>query len=84
MFMRFVISVGVAIVLAMAGAAVAKEKKVAVKQGVSVCSAGADGKTPKLDCKSTGTVVQGSDGSQNALEPRLGYSSSPWFVLSGF
>ncbi|PBB18877.1 DUF680 domain-containing protein [Mesorhizobium sp. WSM4313] len=83
--MRFAISIGAAIVLAMTGAAVAKEKKVAVKQGVSLCSTSANGKvTPKLDCKSTGTVVQGSDGSQNALEPRLGYSSSPWFVLSGF
>lgn len=83
--MRIVISIGAAIVLATTSAAVAKDKKVAVKQVVSLCSTSANGKVaPKLDCKPTGTVVQGSDGSQNALEPRLGYSSSPWFVLSGF
>ncbi|RVD57644.1 hypothetical protein EN828_05810 [Mesorhizobium sp. M2D.F.Ca.ET.185.01.1.1] len=82
--MRFVITLGAAIVLAMTGAAVAKEKRVAVNQGVSLCSTSAKGVTPKLDCKPTGTVAQGSDGSENAPEPRLGYSSSPWFVLSGF
>ncbi|TIV74893.1 MAG: hypothetical protein E5V93_15130, partial [Mesorhizobium sp.] len=72
--MRFAISIGAAIVLAMTGAAVAKEKKVAVKQGVSLCSTTANDKVaPKLDCKSTGTVPQVSNGSQNAQEPRLGY-----------
>lgn len=78
--MRLVI-VGAAMVLAVTGAAVAKDKKATVAQAANSCSAShlKAGK-PKLDCKSTGTVAQPSNG--NLAEPQLGYGSSPWFVPS--
>ena len=79
---------GVAMVLAATGAAVAKEKKkVATAQASTSCSAAhmkAGSKpTPKLDCKSTGTVVARQPNGANFLDhynPRLGYDdTSPWF-----
>ena len=83
---------GVAMVLAATGAAVAKEKKkvAAAQAATSSCSAAhmkAGSKpTPKLDCKSTGTVVaRPSNRAANFLDhynphnPRLGYDTSPWF-----
>lgn len=82
--MRLVIF-GAAIVLAVTGAAVAKEKKATVAQAADACSAShlkASKPKPKLDCKSTGTVALPSDASENMAEPQLGYSSSPWFVPS--
>ena len=79
---------GVAMVLAATGAAVAKEKKkVATAQATTSCSAAhmkAGSKpTPKLDCKSTGTVAARQPNGANFLDhynPRLGYDeTSPWF-----
>jgi|GEM_PF-5712080 len=82
--MRLVI-LGAAVVLAVTGAAVAKDKKATVAQAVDSCSAShlkAGKPKPKLDCKSTGTVAQPSNASENMAEPQLGYGSSPWFVPS--
>ncbi|WP_457154479.1 hypothetical protein [Mesorhizobium sp. P5_C1] len=80
---------GVAMVLAATGAAVAKEKKkvATAHQAATSCStphmkAGSK-PTPKLDCKSTGTVVARQPNGANFLDhynPRLGYDdTSPWF-----
>jgi hypothetical protein len=84
--MRVVIF-GAAIALAVTGVAVAKEKKPIVAQNANGCSAShvkASKSAPKLDCKSTGTVAQSSDGSANARAPTLGYDTSPWFVPTSF
>ncbi|RWC34249.1 MAG: hypothetical protein EOS27_01045 [Mesorhizobium sp.] len=80
---------GVAMVLAATGAAVAKEKKkVATAQAATSCSAAhmkAGSKpTPKPGCKSTRTVVAHPNGGATFLDhynrnPRLGYDISPWF-----
>jgi hypothetical protein len=79
---------GIAMVLAATGAAVAKEKKkVATAQAATSCSAAhmkAGSKpAPKPGCKSTRTVVaRPSNGGANFLDhynPRLGYDTSPWF-----
>jgi hypothetical protein len=80
--MRLVI-LGAAFVLAATGVAIGKDKKVIVGETAS-CSANhlsikANSKrTPKLDCKSTGTIVQPADSKANALEPRSGFLSDPW------
>ncbi len=81
--MRLIIF-GAAIVLAVTGAALAKDKKATVPQVSDSCSASlkAGKPKPKLDCKSTGTVAQPSKASENMADPQLGYSSSPWFVPS--
>ncbi|UCI05359.1 hypothetical protein [Mesorhizobium sp. B1-1-8] len=84
--MKLVI-LGVAIVLAATGAAVAKEKKkVATAQAATLCSAAhmkAGSKpTSKLDCKSTGTVVaRPSNQAANFLDHHLGYDTDPWIRL---
>lgn len=77
---------GVAMVLAATGAAVAKEKKkVATAQAAISCpaahmKAGSGKPAPKLDCKSTGTVVVARPSNQaaNFLDHRLGYDTDPW------
>lgn len=81
---------GIAMVLAATGAAVAKEKKkMATAQAATSCSAArmkASSKpTPKLDCKSTGTVVaQPPNGAANFLDhPHLGYGTNPW-IRTGY
>ncbi|MDX8443952.1 hypothetical protein [Mesorhizobium australafricanum] len=81
---------GIAIVLAATGAAVAKEKKmVATAQAATSCSAARlkarNKTTPKLDCKSTGTVVaRPSNGAANFLDhPHLGYDTNPW-IRTGY
>ncbi|TIV65086.1 MAG: hypothetical protein E5V74_03505 [Mesorhizobium sp.] len=83
--MKFVVF-GVAMVLATTGAAVAKEKKkVATAQAAISCpaahmKAGSGKPAPKLDCKSTGTVVVARPSNQaaNFLDHRLGYDTDPW------
>lgn len=83
--MRLVV-LGAACVLATTGVAIAKERKVVVGETAS-CSANHlsikahSKRTPKLDCKSTGTVVQPADSNANALEPRLGFRSNPWIPI---
>ncbi|TIR25483.1 MAG: hypothetical protein E5X34_10270 [Mesorhizobium sp.] len=81
---------GVAMVLAATGAAVAKEKKkVATAQAATSCStvhmkAGSSKPAPKLDCKSTGTVVaRPSNQAANFLDHRLGYAD-PWIPPHGY
>ena len=77
---------GVAMVLAATGTAVAKEKKkVATAQAATSCSAAhmKAGSKPRAACKSTRTVVaQPSNNAANFLDhynPRLGYDADPWF-----
>ena len=77
---------GVAMVLAATGTAVAKEKKkVATAQATTSCSTAHKkaGSKPTAKCKSTGTVVaRPSKSAANFLDhynPRLGYDTSPWF-----
>ncbi|WP_192257199.1 hypothetical protein [Mesorhizobium silamurunense] len=80
---------GVAMVLAATGAAVAKEKKkVATAQAATSCStahmkAGSSKPAPKLDCKSTGTVVVARPSNQaaNFLDHHLGYDTDPWIPI---
>jgi hypothetical protein len=79
--MRHII-VGAAMVLAITGVAVAKDKKATVAQADSCSASHLKAGKPKLDCKSTGTVSKPSKASENMAEPRLGYGSSPWFVPS--
>ena len=82
---------GVAMVLAATGAAVAKEKKkVATAQAATSCStahmkAGSSKPVPKLDCKSTGTVVVARPSNQaaNFLDHHLGYAD-PWIPPRGY
>ncbi|WP_141246040.1 hypothetical protein [Mesorhizobium sp. WSM3859] len=81
--------IGVAIVLAATGAAVAKEKKkVATAQAATSCSTAhmkAGSKpSPKLDCKPTATVVaRPSNQAANFLDHHLGYAD-PWIPPRGY
>ena len=78
-----------AMVLAVTGVAVAKEKRVVVSEAGASCAAKPSAKVnnkhvPKLDCKSTGTVAAKSvENGAKASGPRLGYDANPW-IVSGF
>jgi len=66
------------LVVAATGVAVAKEKKVAVSDAMTLCSTKHSSKKPRpaLDCNLTGTAKL-PDGT-TPEKPRLGYDTDPW------